>query len=63
MDVSTVARNQAHFTAVTSIFGSGYVPEQHAEAGHSHLPSPEIGKPALSFDNLLRALRGMLSLR
>jgi hypothetical protein len=63
MDVTTVVRNQAHFTAVTSIFGSGYVPEQHAEPGHSHLPSPEIREPASSFDNLLKALRGMLSLR
>ena len=48
---------------LTTIFGGGYIPEQHGEDAHFHLPPLEGGPLALNFDDLLKALRAALSLR
>jgi len=51
------------FTQVPTLFGSGYVPEQHADVAHSHLPASERRELAVDFDRLIKSLRAMLSLR
>ena len=68
MHLTTQSNTQLH-----SIFGSGYVPEQHVEATQHHLPPTEQGISNLEdairairnamFDEILQALRGALSLR
>jgi hypothetical protein len=52
-----------HFTQVSSIFGSGYVPEQHGEQSRSYLPPIEGHEPIVDFEELLKTLRAALSLR
>ena len=52
-----------NFTQVPTIFGSGYVPEQHRDESHRYLPISEKREPLVNFDNLLKMLRAALSLR
>ena len=52
-----------HFTQLQSIFGSGYVPEQHADETHQYLPPLEHREFVVNFDDLLKRLRAALSLR
>jgi hypothetical protein len=51
------------FTHVPTVFGSGYVPEQHADGAHSYLPASERSELSVDFDRLIKSLRAMLSLR
>ena len=51
-----------NFTQVATIFGSGYVPEQHRDESHRYLPASEKREPLVSFDELLKKLRAALSL-
>ena len=46
-----------------TIFGSGYVPEQHGDETRRYLPSTEDRELAVSFDEVIKALRAALSLR
>jgi hypothetical protein len=46
-----------------TIFGGGYVPEQHGDEAHRYLPLSENCEFAMNFDDVLTALRQMLSLR
>ncbi len=41
-----------------SIFGDGFVSEQHADAADRHLPLPE--KPIVSFRDATSAIRGAM---
>ena len=60
-------------TQLQTIFGSGYVPEQHGDATQHHLPSSEQNISSLDdaikamrnamFDEMMKALRAALSLR
>jgi len=52
-------QNVAH---IATIFGSGYVPEQHQDESRRHLPLPATRGPLINFDELLRKLRAALSL-
>ena len=49
-----------NFTQVATIFGSGYMPEQHTDDTQRYLP---VSDPLLNFDELLKKLRAALSLR
>jgi hypothetical protein len=49
-----------NFTQLT-IFGTGYVAEQHADETNRYLPLAE--HRVVNFDELLKALRAALSLR
>ena len=46
-----------------TIFGNGYVPEQHGEETLRYLPTPDAGQFGLNFEEILKALRSALSLR
>jgi hypothetical protein len=46
-----------------TIFGSGYVPEQHGEETRRYLPSFETGEYSVHWDEILKTLRQALSLR
>jgi hypothetical protein len=46
-----------------TIFGGGYVPEQHGEATRRYLPAAEPHEFVVDFDAILKALRTALSLR
>jgi hypothetical protein len=52
-----------NFTPLQTIFGSGYVPEQHGDEAPRYLPAAEKCEHVLNFDELLKALRFALSLR
>jgi hypothetical protein len=52
-----------HFTQLNTIFGSGYVAEQHAAEARRHLPPPEHHEFVVNVDELLNTLRAALSLR
>jgi len=52
-----------NFTQAHTIFGGGYVPEQHSDDTHRHLPVLEKREFAVDFAELLKALRATLSLR
>jgi hypothetical protein len=52
-----------NFTQLQTIFGAGYVAEQHADEAHGYLPPAEHHAFALNLDELLKALRAALSLR
>ena len=46
-----------NFTQVPTIFGSGYVPEQHRDENHRYLPISEKREPLVKFDELLKKLQ------
>jgi hypothetical protein len=48
-----------NFTPITTIFGPGYMPEQHEDGTHHFLST---GEPLVDFDKLLKKLRTALSL-
>jgi hypothetical protein len=52
-----------HFAQLNTIFGSGYVAEQHADEARRHLPPPQHHEFVVNFDELLNKLRAALSLR
>jgi hypothetical protein len=53
-----------NFNLVQTIFGTGYLPEQHADDAHCYLPASEHPGVDVSFcDELLKVLRAALSLR
>ena len=51
------------FTQVPTLFGSGYVPERHADRTHSYYLASERTELSVDFDRLIKSLRAMLSLR
>ena len=51
-----------NFTQAHTIFGGGYVPEQHGDDTYRHLPAPEKREFAVDFAELLKTLRAALSL-
>jgi len=52
-----------NFTQLHTIFGNGYVPEQHRDETQRHLPPTEHREFVVNFDELLKRLRAALSLR
>jgi hypothetical protein len=58
MHLSTQGSNQLH-----TIFGGGYVPEQHGDETNRYLPPSEHREFTLNFEDVLKALRAALSLR
>lgn len=52
-----------NFTPMHTVFGGGYIPEQHSDETHRHLSLPENRSPVVNFGELLKALRSALSLR
>jgi len=52
-----------NFTRAPTIFGGGYVPEQHGDDTHRHLPDLEKRELVVDFAELLNALRATLWLR
>jgi hypothetical protein len=50
------------FTQAHTIFGGGYVPEQHIDETHWNLPPAEQHEPVLDFNAVIKALRSALSL-
>ena len=60
-------------TQLQTIFGGGYIPEQHGDATHGYLPHSEApvvnfdeaikAMSAAMFDEMLKSLRSALSLR
>jgi len=52
-----------NFTPLQTIFGGGYVPEQHSEETHRNLPPSEDREFVLDFDAVLKVMRAALSLR
>jgi hypothetical protein len=52
-----------NFTPLQTIFGAGYVAEQHADEAQGYLPPSEPREFAVNFDELLKTLRAALSLR
>jgi hypothetical protein len=53
-----------NFNQLQTIFGNGYVPEQHADEMHGYLPpSGQSDLDSTMFDELLETLRAALSLR
>jgi len=51
------------FTPASTIFGSGYVPEQHGDETHWNLAPAEKHDFVADIDTLLKTLRAALSLR
>jgi hypothetical protein len=49
-------------TQVVSVFGSGYVAEQHQDHTHRNLPTLESHEFKLDFSEILKALRSALAL-
>ena len=63
MRLSTQSSNQ-----LQSIFGSGYVLEQHSDATHSYLPHSDVNEVIGSLttsmlDEVMKSLRSAFSLR
>ena len=52
-----------NFSQVQTVFGGGYVMEQHRDATHSYLAATEKHNFRKDFDAVLKALRSALSLR
>jgi hypothetical protein len=46
-----------------TIFGGGYVQEQHGDATHHHFLTPERREIVVDFDAIIVSLRAALSLR
>lgn len=51
-----------NFTQARTIFGGGYIPEQHGDDTYRYLPAQEKREFAVDFAELLKALRAALSL-
>ena len=51
------------FAPLQTVFGGGYVLEQHSDRAHSHLAPAEKHEFAIDFDAVIKALRAALSLR
>jgi hypothetical protein len=51
------------FTPFQTVFGTGYLPEQHIDATHGYLPTPEHVEISVKWEELLKKLRAALSLR
>ena len=49
-------------TQVVSVFGSGYVAEQHQDRTHHNLPAFESHEFKVDFSEILKALRSALGL-
>jgi hypothetical protein len=49
-------------THIATVFGSGYMPEQHQDESRRYLPVPAKREPLMNFDELLKKLRAALSL-
>jgi hypothetical protein len=63
MRLTTQSSNQ-----LQTVFGGGYVLEQHSDATHRYLPPSEVGEPFDSltssiFDEVMNSLRAALSIR
>lgn len=58
MNLTTTSSHQ-----LQTIFGNGYVPEQHGRQNERYLPFPDADEGGLNFDEILKALRRALSLR
>ena len=56
-------RTTQNFTPLHTIFGSGYVQEQHSDETHRNLPTTEKHELVVDFDAVIKALRAALSLR
>ena len=52
-----------NFTPLQTLFGAGYVEEQHADEAHRYLPPSEPGEFVMNFEQMLKKLRAALSLR
>ena len=51
------------FAPLQTVFGGGYVQEQHSDATHRYLPQVEKHEFNVDFDAVIKALRAALSLR
>jgi hypothetical protein len=63
MRLTTQSSNQ-----LQTVFGGGYVLEQHSDATHRYLPPSDVGEVLESltvsmFDEVMKSLRSALSLR
>ena len=58
MRLTTQSSNQ-----LQTVFGGGFVQEQHGDGTHRNLPPTESREFAVSFDEVIKALRAALSLR
>ena len=58
MRVASYSTNQ-----LLTVFGGGYVAEQHVDRTHSYLPPSEPREVIVDFGAVLKALRAALSLR
>ena len=52
-----------NFTPPYTLFGGGYVPEQHNDPTRWYFTPSEKRKIAVNFDEMLKSLRAALSLR
>ena len=51
------------FTALQTVFGGGYVPEQHSDEAHRYLAPTEKREFSVDFEMVIKGLRAALSLR
>ena len=51
------------FAPLQTVFGGGYVQEQHSDATHRYLAQAEKHEFNVDFDAVIKALRAALSLR
>jgi hypothetical protein len=51
------------FAQLNTIFGSGYVAEEHSDEARQYLSPPEHREFFVNFDELMKKLRSALSLR
>ena len=58
-----MSRNAQNFSQVQTVFGGGFVQEQHRDATQSYLAATEKHNFREDFDAVLQALRSALSLR
>ena len=56
-------RSAQSFTQVQTVFGGGFVQEQHRDGTHSYLPCAEKHDFRTDLDAVLKVLRSALSLR
>jgi hypothetical protein len=52
-----------NFTQVQTVFGGGYVPDNHGDDMHHYLPPAEKHEFIVDFEAVINALRAALSLR
>ena len=51
------------FAPLQTVFGGGYILEQHSDEANRHLPQAEKHEFPIDFDAVIKALRAALSLR